>query len=457
MRLHILAVAACALFAVTSAALADTHIGWYVAADVGPHQRPAQKLTVTEATIESSSFSSQESSSSSTSGGEGAPQSAPAQAAVTSPDAYTGPYGLHTRSDTAIFLRGGYQFTPNWRTELELGQRAAKINHSLATGAYTDAEARGSQDADTAMVNVIYDIAPAAKLHPYLGLGVGAVRIKTNYNGTVSPGAESYVTQSYAIHSTKTVAGAQALAGLTWAVTHRLNIDLTYRYLQTSKVSYDVDVDRKYYADVSEVEAPRGATNARVLRLPNAAAATQVGEVLERDRMSGRFNDQSLSIGLRWAFGPESAPPPAAVPYTPSPSEAPTPPAPEVPQPQAVPLQPAPPAVIETRAFIVYFEFDKSSIPQDGLTVIEAASDYSKAGDAKEVNVVGHADTSGSAAYNIALSRRRAQAVKDVLVHDGVAANIVNIAWKGESQPAVATADGVKEPLNRRAEIDIQF
>ena len=454
MRLKILAVAACALFAVTSAALADTHIGWYVAADVGGHQRSAQHLTVSDVTIESSSSSSQESSSSSssTSGGAAALASLPAQHAVTSPDDYTGPYSLHTRNDAAVFLRGGYRFTPNWRVELELGQRAGKINHSIASGTYTDDEARGSSDIDTAMVNVIYDIAPASKLHPFLGLGAGGVRIKTNYNGTVTPTDESYVTQSYAIHSSKTVAGYQGIAGLTWAATDRLNIDLTYRYLQVSKVSYDVMVDRKYYDDVNGEDERRAPTNARKVYGPNAAVV-QTGEVIERDRMSGRFNDQSLSIGLRWAFGSESAPPPPVYEAT-APAPAPMPPAPDVPTPVA--LTPTP-ASIDAKDFTVYFEFDKASITAEGQAVIDAASNYAIGGGAQRVAVVGHADTSGSAAYNIVLSRKRANAVAKAMVKDGVSEKIIAVDWKGESEPAVMTPDGTKEPLNRRVTIDPTF
>lgn len=450
MRLKIMAVAACALFTITSAALADTHIGWYVAADVGGHQRSTQRLTVTDVAIESSSSSSSESSSSSSSNSGSAPLSSPAQHAVTSPDDYTGPYNLKTRNDTAVFVRGGYRFTPNWRAELELGQRAGKINSSIASGAYTDEGARGSLDVDTAMVNVIYDIAPAAKLHPFLGVGAGAVRVKTNYNGTVTPTGEAYVTQSYAIHSSKTVSGIQGIAGLTWAASDRLNVDLTYRYLQVSKVSYDVMVDRKYYDDFDNEEAPRVPTTARVVRAPNAEVV-QTGEVIERDRMSGRFNDQSLSIGLRWTFGPESAPPPPEAPVY---EAAPPPPPPA--QPATTPLPPASPISVERRDFIVYFEFDKASITDDGLAVVQAASDYTNAAKFTQVAVVGHADTSGSAAYNISLSRKRAQMVRDALVRDGVSAGIITTDWKGESQPAVMTGDGVKEPLNRRVEIDVE-
>ena len=50
-----------------------------------------------------------------------------------------------------------------------------------------------------------------------------------------------------------------------------------------------------------------------------------------------------------------------------------------------------------------------------------------------------------------------ATAVADALVGSGVAQSTLSVDWKGETQPAVATGDNVKEPLNRRSTIDINF
>jgi outer membrane protein OmpA-like peptidoglycan-associated protein len=112
---------------------------------------------------------------------------------------------------------------------------------------------------------------------------------------------------------------------------------------------------------------------------------------------------------------------------------------------------------MEAKEFIVYFPFDQYILTPEAQTVVSEAASYATGGNANRVVVVGHADTSGSAAYNVRLSERRAKAVADALVGAGVNSSVLSVDWKGESAPAVATGDGVKEPLNRRATVDISF
>ena len=70
--------------------------------------------------------------------------------------------------------------------------------------------------------------------------------------------------------------------------------------------------------------------------------------------------------------------------------------------------------------------------------------------------MTGHTDLSGSFDYNMGLSLRRADAVRDALIAGGVSPNQITTAGRGEAEPAVPTADGVREQANRRAEIIIQ-
>jgi len=97
------------------------------------------------------------------------------------------------------------------------------------------------------------------------------------------------------------------------------------------------------------------------------------------------------------------------------------------------------------------------SVDLEAQTVVSEAANYANAGHATRVIVVGHTDTSGSPKYNVKLSERRAKAVADALVSQGVSKDVLGVDWKGESAPAVATGDGVKEPLNRRSTISINF
>jgi outer membrane protein OmpA-like peptidoglycan-associated protein len=69
------------------------------------------------------------------------------------------------------------------------------------------------------------------------------------------------------------------------------------------------------------------------------------------------------------------------------------------------------------------------------------------------VLVEGHADRSGPESYNLALSQRRAEAVAAALRARGVPGDAMSLQAFGETRPRVPTADGVREPQNRRVEI----
>ena len=88
-------------------------------------------------------------------------------------------------------------------------------------------------------------------------------------------------------------------------------------------------------------------------------------------------------------------------------------------------------------------------------TIRQAAGAYKTKGSAR-ITATGHTDTSGPEAYNMALSLRRANTVKDALVREGVPATAIAVIGRGEQGLLVQTADGVREPQNRRVEIVIQ-
>jgi hypothetical protein len=92
-----------------------------------------------------------------------------------------------------------------------------------------------------------------------------------------------------------------------------------------------------------------------------------------------------------------------------------------------------------------------AATPAPGPQAIAAA----RKGQQSRITVVGHTDTSGSPGYNQKLSERRAGVVKDVLVQMGARPESIQVSGVGESDLAVQTADGVKEPKNRRAVITL--
>ena len=105
---------------------------------------------------------------------------------------------------------------------------------------------------------------------------------------------------------------------------------------------------------------------------------------------------------------------------------------------------------------MVFFDWDRSNLSQQALTTIQQAADTFKSTGSARLVATGHADRSGPDNYNMALSLRRANAVKDALVRDGVPERDISMVGLGESQPLVKTADGVREAQNRRVEIVIR-
>jgi outer membrane protein OmpA-like peptidoglycan-associated protein len=196
----------------------------------------------------------------------------------------------------------------------------------------------------------------------------------------------------------------QGILGLNYAIAERMQVFLNYRYLHADAPDYS-----------NFVTVP--------------AAATQ------RVNFLGDLDKHAVTLGVRFALEGERAAPPAP------------PPAPPPPQ---------PPARTVPKQFIVFFGFDRFDLTPEAARVVGDAVDAAKRSGAAALSIVGHTDSSGSPRYNQALSERRANAIRAELLRLGVPAAAVTASGHGEDELIVKTDDGVKEPQNRRATIDLE-
>ncbi len=120
------------------------------------------------------------------------------------------------------------------------------------------------------------------------------------------------------------------------------------------------------------------------------------------------------------------------------------------------PPAPASPPAALSKNFIIYFAWDSARLDAAGLRIIDEASATAKATGNARITIVGHADRSGTPEYNTRLSLRRADAVRSALVAKGIATERTSVTALGETEPAVPTADGVREARNRRVELTIR-
>ncbi len=517
-------------------ALADTKLGWYVAADGGHDLSSSQALKVTDVTLTSSN------------------------AAATAPAA-AGTYTLKPDYAAEGFARAGYRFTPGLRAEIEVGTRPGTVINGLGSSRAADL---GAFDKTSLMANAIFDLRPDLPIHPFVGVGAGVVRVKTGYAETDTTAGHAL---GYGMAGDRTVPAGQILAGASWDVTQSLHFDMTYRYLRTASTSYDVAMS----------DAHNGTTDTWTAKA------------------AGPIKDQSLSVGLRWTFGggsstpppsySDASPPPAkplhaglhfpalSLPFTrshrveaasapppvpaapvavaqadpasqatvppPATASAPAPaaqpatqageadaapgsdaaataseprrffaasarkpgksrgkakaapqqdaaqPAPApLPVPQSgmpaadpatatdpaappaaqpasavttVPLPEAAAPSVKARHFTAYFPLGGAKLDDKAQAVVSDAAQHAQSAPDAHVRVDGYADTSGSAAYNMGLSRRRATAVAEALKAGGVAPETITVAWHGETHLAVRTHDGVKNARNRRVTIGVHF
>ena len=190
----------------------------------------------------------------------------------------------------------------------------------------------------------------------------------------------------------------QGIAGINYAIGDQTQLFVNYRYLN--------------------VDAPQ------------YSSGTPTGSKLIT--FDSNLEKHAVTVGLRFfLYGEEAAPPPPP----------PAPPPPPPPQP---------------KQFIVFFGFNKFNLTSEAQHVVEEAAAAVKQFGAASIQVVGHTDSSGSTGYNQKLSERRAHTVRGALEALGIPSENIHTSAKGESDLMIQTGDGVKEPQNRRATIDME-
>ena len=192
----------------------------------------------------------------------------------------------------------------------------------------------------------------------------------------------------------------QGIAGLSYAIGDQTQLFVNYRYLRADAPEY---------------------------------TATIAANTVQHTAFLGDLSKHTATLGLRFAFeGGRAAP---AVPSAPPPA----------PPPPAAPPQ-----------FIVFFGLDSAELVPEAQRVVSDAAGAAKEFGAAAIHIVAHTDSSGSDAYNQSLSERRASAVRAGLAANGIPATAITAEGRGEGDLMISTGDGVKEPQNRRATIDMK-
>jgi outer membrane protein OmpA-like peptidoglycan-associated protein len=292
----------------------------------------------------------------------------------------------------------GYGFGNGVRAEIEANYRQNDVDSisGFPGNRVAPSRADGSARSYGVMANAFYDfdLGPGSFFTPYVGVGAGYVWHE--YDGVRMRNANG---SSLTVDGSDGNFAYQAIVGAAFPIdaVPGLSVTAEYRFLGTLQNSID------------------------------ATARSTAGAVTTRGSADVDNFNHSLLLGLRYAFG--VTPPPPVV----------------------APVQPAAP-VVQARTFLVFFDFDRADLTERARQIIAEAATAARTGTTR-IEVSGHADRSGTPQYNQRLSERRANAVAAELERRGVARSAMVIQAFGESRPLVPTADGVREPQNRRVEI----
>jgi hypothetical protein len=101
----------------------------------------------------------------------------------------------------------------------------------------------------------------------------------------------------------------------------------------------------------------------------------------------------------------------------------------------------------------IYFDFDRATLRKDQVYKLETCLQLLRDNPELQLWITGHADARGKKAYNLKLSRRRAETVQRYLIEQGIAARRIGVAAYGSSWPAVEGSGEQVWRQNRRVEL----
>ncbi|MDO9266934.1 MAG: OmpA family protein [Sulfurimonas sp.] len=172
----------------------------------------------------------------------------------------------------------------------------------------------------------------------------------------------------------------------------------------------------------------------------------------------------ALLAGINFAFGPKAqAPTPAPAPVA---APAPKPEPVVVPEPvkQEVAKAVALEKVMEVKAaevcppkinLHINFKFDSAEIEKESIGRVNKFADFLKCTPDYKAKIIGHTDSIGSEAYNQKLSQKRADAVRNMIIKDGVPSDKITISAKGETEPITTNKTNEGRAENRRIEAEL--
>lgn len=309
-------------------------------------------------------------------------------------------------------IQGGYNFrvAPSWILGLEADFDGTDFNANPGTqvrtlgGATATAKVSRSQEwLGTVRGRVGYNISPDWLWYFTGGFAYGEVRssASASITGATVPGFVGPQSVSFQGSKSGVQTGWTVGSGSEFAIAPQLGVTFQYLYTDLGNFTYSP-------------------------RINSATAAAVVSAA--RSNVTVDNNAHILRIGLNYHFNPPAPPMPISAP-------------------------PPPPPPAAQRVFIVFFDWDRDTVTPDGMRIVQQAADAFKSGAAVEVHVTGYTDRSGSPGYNQRLSERRANNVANALVRFGVSKTQMVVSGRGENDNRVPTADGVREPQNRRVEI----